>query len=101
MRLWIAALLVATACGSSKDSPPAQGSGSSAPRPSITDPIGFCGRARLVLVRGQKCFPEDTSIKMGLDSISELEAKAPAEADARRHVAAECAVMLDGLMRAE
>jgi hypothetical protein len=67
----------------------------------VTDPIGFCARARAVMTGRRKCFPEDTSIKMGLDSLAELEESAPVDPAKRRHVAAECAVMLDGMMRAE
>lgn len=95
------AAVLASGCGSSKEASPAAGSAAPVPRPSVTDPLGYCERARAVMLGRRKCFPEDTSIKMGLDEISELETGAPADPDARRHVAAKCAVMLDGMMRAE
>ena len=100
MKLGLVAVVLALGCGS-KDSAPSAGSAAPVARPTVTDPIGFCARARNVMTGRRKCFPEDTSIKMGLDSIAELEAGAPAEPGPRRKVAAECAVMLDGMTRAE
>jgi hypothetical protein len=100
MKFCLVALLLAVGCGKAKEETPSVGSATTA-RPTVTDPIGFCARARGVMTGRRKCFPEDTSIKMGLDSIAELEASAPADPAKRRRVAAECAVMLDGMMRAE
>jgi len=101
MKVCILAALLAFGCGSSKESSPSAGSGAGASRPTVTDPLGFCERVRAVMMGRRKCFPEDTSIKMGLDQISELADGAPADPEARRHIAAQCAVMLDGMMRAE
>ncbi len=101
MKLGLVALLLAVGCGNAKEQPPSKGSAATGARPTVTDPIGFCARARAVMTGRRTCFPEDTSIKMGLDSLSELETNAPADPAARRHAAAECAVMLDGMMRAE
>ena len=100
MKACLVVLLFALGCGSSKEATPAGGSAVVALRPTVADPLGFCARASLVMQGRRKCFPEDTSIKMGLDGIAELEAGAPADPDGRRHVAAQCAVMLDGMMRA-
>ena len=90
--------LLAIGCGSKKEKPAAE----PAPREhvSVTDPIGFCERARIVMTGRIKCFPEDTSIKMGLEEIGDLVAKAPAEVEPRRKVAATCAGILDGMVRA-
>ena len=88
----IAGLLVAAGCGSRKEP---------AARPGVADPMGFCQRARAVLVRRKKCFSEDTSIKMAFESISDLERNAPEAPGPRRRVAAQCAVMLDGMVRVE
>ena len=97
MRICIIAALLAIGCGSSKDAP----SGQPAARPTVTDPIGFCARARAVLVRRKKCFSEDMSLKMALDEIDQLVQSAPAEPEPRRKVALKCAVMLEGMMRVE
>ncbi len=91
--------LLACSCGKKTDS--GAGSGSAAPRTSVTDPIGFCTRARAVLTGRKKCFPEDTSLKMGIDELIDLEMKAPSEPVARRAVAAKCAKQLDGMVQAE
>lgn len=101
MRICAFAVLLAFGCGSSKESTPPANKGAPAARPTVTDPLGFCARARAVMLGRRRCFPEDTSIKMGLDAIAELEAGAPAEPEGRRRAAAECALMLDGMMRAE
>lgn len=97
----VLAVVPASGCGSSKEAPPTAGSAVPVARPGVSDPLGYCERASAVMLGRRKCFPEDTSIKMGLDEISELETGAPADPDGRRHVAAKCAVMLDGMMRAE
>lgn len=101
MKLIAIAVLVAIGCGSKTE--PAAGSGSAVvePRPTVTDPIGFCERARKMMLGRRKCFPEDTSLKMGLDEIEGLIASAPADPQLRRTSAATCAAMLDGMMRAE
>ncbi len=98
MKLVVFAMGLVLGCGSKKE--PA---GDPAPmvRPSVTDPIGFCERARIMMTGRVKCFPEDTSIKMGLEEIADLITKAPSEAEPRRKVAATCATMLDGMMRAQ
>lgn len=101
MKVCVLAVVLALGCGPAKESTPAAGSSSGSARPTVTDPLGFCARARAVMLGRKKCFPEDTSIKMGLDQIAELEDGAPADPAARRRVAAQCAVMLDGMMRAE
>jgi hypothetical protein len=49
----------------------------------------------------RKCFPEDTSIKMGLDELISLVRDAPADPAKRRRIAATCAVTLQGVMNAE
>ena len=100
MKSCLVAMLLMLGCGKAKESTPSAGSATTA-RPTVTDPIGFCARASHVMTGRRKCFPEDTSIKMGLESLADLEATAPADPAKRRHVAAECAVMLDGMMRAE
>jgi hypothetical protein len=99
MKAYVIAALLAIGC-SSKHEPPA-GAGSAEPRPTVTDPIGFCDRVQIMITRRRVCFPEDTSLKMALDEVADLEAKAPAAAEPRRRVAAQCAVMLDGMMRAQ
>ncbi len=97
----IAAWLLVVGCAS-KHEPGAGSAGSAeAARPPVTDPLGFCDRARIMMARRRVCFPEDTSLKMGLDEIADLEGKAPAAAGPRRRVAAKCAVMLDGMMRSQ
>lgn len=70
-------------------------------RVSVSDPIGFCERARILVQGRRKCFPEDSSLKMALDEIAGYASSAPAEAEPRREVAKKCARMLDGMMRAE
>jgi hypothetical protein len=100
MKVCILAALLAFGCKSAKEAAPG-GSAAAAARPSVTDPLGFCERASAMMMARRKCFPEDSSIKMGLDGIADLENGAPADAEGRRHVAAQCAVMLDGMMRAE
>ncbi|MBA3394385.1 MAG: hypothetical protein H0T89_17195 [Deltaproteobacteria bacterium] len=99
MKLVLAAVLFAIGC-SSKDEPAAS-SGGELSRPTVTDPLGFCDRARMMMMGRRKCFPEDTSIKMGMESIVDLVRDAPAEPEARRRVAVTCAVMLQGMMRVE
>jgi hypothetical protein len=91
-------VLIAIGCGSKGE--PAAGSAESA-RPTVTDPLGFCERARMLIERRRKCFPEDTALKMALDGLDELVAEAPADREPRRRVAAKCAVMVDGIMRAK
>jgi hypothetical protein len=87
-------------CGSSKESSPSE-SDVTAARPAVTDPLGFCARVRVVMTGRTKCFPEDASIKMALDGVSELENGAPPDPAGRRRIGAQCAVMLDGMIRAE
>lgn len=93
------AVLLVVGCGSKGE--PSGGSAAPAPRAPVTDPIGFCERARMVMFGRQKCFPEDTSIKMGMQELLDHVKDAPAEPTARRRVAVKCAVTLQGLMRAE
>lgn len=100
MKLFFLAVLIAIGCGSKREPPGGSGSAESV-RPSISDPLGFCERARWVLLGRQKCFPEDTSIKMGIEEIADLVGKAPAEPEPRRRLAVKCAVMLDGMSRVE
>jgi hypothetical protein len=97
MKSWVVLVVFALGCGSKDSSPEAKASA----RPSVDDPIGFCTRARGVLLRRKQCFSEDTSIKMALEELMKLEATAPQDKVARRKVAAKCAVQLDGLMRVE
>jgi hypothetical protein len=97
MKICVLAVLLPLGC-SSKDSAP-KAAPVPAERPSATDPIGFCARASMLVMGRQKCFPEDTSLKMALDEISDLDSSAPTPPDARRAVAAKCAVMLDSMMR--
>lgn len=93
---WIALLALLAACKSkAPDAAPPEA------RPSISDPIGFCARARLMLNGRRKCFPEDTSIKMALEEIAGIESSAPMDAGERRKSAAKCAVMLDGMLKVE
>ncbi len=101
MKLVVLAMLLALGCGSKSEPSGGSGSGAGSGRPTVTDPLGFCERARMVMTGRRKCFPEDTSIKMGLEEIVDLVKDAPAEPSPRRRVAATCAVMLAGLMRAE
>lgn len=101
MKICALALLAVLGCGSAKETKPAQGSAVPVERPSVTDPIGFCARTTNLILARRKCFPEDTSLQMALDEVAGLEAKAPAPADARRAVAAQCAVMLDSMMRVQ
>jgi hypothetical protein len=98
MKLRVLALLLALGCSSKKE-PPA--STVAVARPTVTDPIGFCDRARLLMLGRRKCFPEDTSLQMAIDSVDEIAAKAPTEPTPRRRVAAQCAIMVDGMMRAK
>lgn len=91
-------VLLAAACGSKDAPPPKQ---EPVQRVSVTDPIGFCERARLLVEGRRKCFPEDTSLTMALDEIAGYVSAAPTEPDARREVAKKCARMLDGMMRAQ
>lgn len=99
MKLAALAVLFAIGCASKKE--PAEGTGSVTPRPSVADPLGFCDRARIVMTGRRKCFPEDTSIKMGLESLIDMVKDAPKESEPRRRAAVQCAVILQGLMRAE
>lgn len=85
-------------CGSKEQAPAKQ---EPVERVSVTDPIGFCERARILVQGRRKCFPEDSSLKMALDEIAGYASSAPAEAEARREVAKKCARMLDGMMRAQ
>jgi hypothetical protein len=85
-------------CGS-KEQPPAKQE--PVVRAAVTDPIGFCERARMLVQARRKCFPEDTSLRMALDEIADYASSAPAEPEARRGVARKCAHMLDGMMRAQ
>jgi hypothetical protein len=98
MKLPVLVLLIAIGCSSKKE-PAAESTGSD--RPTVTDPLGFCERARRLMVTRRKCFPEDTSLQMGLDGIDELETSAPAETTARRRVAVQCAIIVDGMIRAK
>lgn len=94
----LALVLALAACGSSGDQPgaaPAPGE-----RPAIADPLGFCERDRLALVRRAACFPEDASLKMAIDDLDRRVRTAPAEPAARRAAAAQCAIDLHGVMRA-
>lgn len=101
MKLVVLAVLVAIGCGSKGEPSAGTGSATQVARAPVTDPIGFCERARMVMFGRQKCFPEDTSIKMGMQELLDLVKDAPAEPEPRRRVAVKCAVMLQGLMRAE
>ncbi len=94
-----AALIVALVGCGSKDAPPAKQE--PVARVSVTDPIGYCERARQLVQGRRKCFPEDTSLNMALDEIAGYVSSAPTEAEARREVAKKCARMLDGMMRAQ
>ncbi len=101
MKLIAIVVLVSLGCGSKSE--PSAGSGSAViePRPTVTDPIGFCVRARRMMLGRRKCFPEDSSLKMGLEEIEDRIASPPADPKLRRAAAAACAAMLDGMMRAE
>ncbi|MBA3458113.1 MAG: hypothetical protein H0T42_33835 [Deltaproteobacteria bacterium] len=99
MKLVVFAVLVAIGCNSKSE--PSAGGAPPAARPTVTDPLGFCERARMVLMGRRKCFPEDTSINMAFESIIDLVKAPPAEPEARRRVGVTCAVMLQGMMRAE
>lgn len=101
MKLVVLAVLITIGCGSKGEPSGGGGSGARAARPTVTDPLGFCERAQMVMVGRRKCFPEDTSIKMGIEEIIDLVKDAPTEPDKRRRVAVKCAVMLDGMMRVE
>lgn len=101
MKVFVLAGLFVIGCGSKSEPSGGSGSATTTARPTITDPIGFCERARIVMSGRRKCFPEDTSLKMGLDSLVKLVSEAPADADKRRRVAVTCAVMLEGMMRVE
>ena len=90
--------LALVGCGS-KDAAPAKQE--PVERVTVTDPIGFCERARILVQGRRKCFPEDTSLRMALDEIAGYVSSAPAEPEARRAVAKKCARMLDGMMRAQ
>ena len=94
MKRHVVAAILAIGCGTKKEPAGSE-------RPTVTDPLGFCARARAVMMRRRPCFPEDVSIKMGLGEITDLETRAPVEAEPRRRVAAKCAVMLDSMTRAE
>jgi hypothetical protein len=99
MKVYVLAAWLALGCSSKHEAP--AGGGSAEARPSVTDPLGFCERVQIMITRRRMCFPEDTSLQMALDEVAELAAKAPAAAEPRRRVAAKCAVMLDGMMRAQ
>lgn len=96
MKFCVLALLLTLGCSSETKPKPAP---APVERFSVTDPIGFCARGRMLIMGRQKCFPEDTSLKMGFDELAVLETNAPAAPDARRAVAAQCAVTLDSMMR--
>ncbi|MBA3458869.1 MAG: hypothetical protein H0T46_02835 [Deltaproteobacteria bacterium] len=98
-KLVLAAVLCAMGCSSKGE--PAAGAGAEMIRPTVTDPLGFCDRARMVMMGRRKCFPEDTSMKMAIESVDELVKDAPADPEARRRIAVTCAVTLQGMMRAE
>lgn len=66
----------------------------------MTDPIGFCERAQMLILGRAKCFPEDSSLRMALDEVATLMGSAPAEPEARRRVAVKCALVIDGMTRA-
>ena len=99
MKLCVLAVLFAVGCGTKSE--PSASNGSALARPTVTDPLGFCQRAQIVMLGRRKCFPEDTSLKMGLESLIDLVKDAPAEAEPRRRLAVQCAVTLQGLMRSE
>ena len=95
-------VVIVVGCGSPKeDVPTGHAATSAGARASVADPLGFCERARRLLIGRRKCFEEDTSLKMALDQIAKVTADAPSDQVARRRVAAGCAVDLDGLMRVE
>ena len=71
------------------------------PRISVTDPIGYCERARILIQGRRKCFPEDTSLQMALDEVAKYASSAPADPEPRRELAKKCARMLDGMMRVQ
>ncbi len=99
MKLAVLAVLFAVGCGTKSE--PTASNGSALARPTVTDPLGFCQRAQIVMLGRRKCFPEDTSLKMGLESLVDLVKDAPGEAEPRRRLAVQCAVILQGLMRSE
>jgi hypothetical protein len=99
VKLLVLAALLAIGCGSKKD--PGSGSAAVAARPAVTDPIGFCARARAAVASRQKCFPEDSSLKMLVESIAGIERDAPAGPEGHRTAGASCAVTLDGMARSE
>lgn len=98
MMRWMPVLL-AIGCGSKSE--PKQQEAPPAPRPSVTDPIGFCERAQMLILGRKKCFPEDSSLGMALDEVATLIGGAPADAEGRRRVAVKCALMIDGMSRAK
>ena len=97
----VRALLLVTAlaaCGSKEEAPAKQ---EPIERISVADPIGYCERARILIMGRRKCFPEDTSLQMALDELARYAGTAPKEPEPRREVAKKCARMLDGLMRVQ
>ena len=48
MKVCLLAVVLASGCGSSKEASPAAGSAAPVARPSVTDPLGYCERARAV-----------------------------------------------------
>lgn len=92
------ALFVLAGCDSKDSAPPAP---APVPHVSVSDPIGFCERARILVEGRRKCFPEDSSLKMALDELARYASTAPAEPEPRRDVARKCARMLDGMMRVQ
>lgn len=100
MKLVVLAVLISLGCGSKREAADQEEAAGSA-RPSVSDPLGFCERARRMILRRRKCFEEDVSLKMALDGIADQVAHAPEDPGPRRRIAASCAITLDGMMRVE
>ena len=103
MKIVVLAALLATACacGSKTEPSAGNGSGRATPRPTVTDAMVFCERARALMTARQKCFPDDRAIKMGLETIADLMKETAADAEQRRSIAEACAVVLQDMTRAE